>query len=108
MNKFHPDKEINNLIQKLNVCYSPYHQWEQRKAQKNHVDLFGKEIMEGELYFRLRLDPNYYNDLKLSMPSMDRFLFAIFAPLPSWEIAATNEIEGRLDKIREIINKLRK
>jgi hypothetical protein len=108
MNKFLSDVENNNLIQKLNVCYSPFHQWEQRKAQKNHIDLFGKEIMEGEIYFRLRLDLNYSNDLKLSIGSMDRFLFAIFAPRPSWEIAAANEIEKKHDEIREIINKLRK
>jgi hypothetical protein len=38
---------------------------------------------------------------------MERFLYIIFAHRPSWLTEAENEIQRQLDKIREIINKLR-
>ncbi len=50
---------------------------------------------------------NYSNDLKLSYESMDRFLFAIFAPYPNWENDADKNINDRLQEARRIIDSLR-
>ena len=107
MTNFLTDEQIDAQIRKLNECNSPYRQWVHRKAQKNHIDLFGMEIKEGDYYYRLNIDSSYSNDLKLSCMNMDKFLYALFAPYPSWELDAENSIKKRFDNAREIINKLR-
>lgn len=107
MKSFLSNDEINYLIRKLNICNSPNMQWQRKKAQKKYIDLFGKEINEGEEYFRLRLDANYSSDLKLSIFSIDKFLYAIFAPYPKWEKNDEKDIIDDFEKKRQLINKLR-
>lgn len=102
------DSDLNLFLKKLNVCYSPFHNWEQRKARKKHTDLFGSEIMEGEIYHRLRIDQFFSNDLKLKRQNMERYLYAIFINGPTWETESDNEIQRQLDKVREIQDKLRR
>ena len=108
MKNFLSDSDLNLLLKKLNVCYSPFHKWEQRKAQKKHTDLFGAEIMESEIYYRLSIDQYRSNDLKLKRQNMERYLYAIFVNRPTWETESDNEIQRQLDKIREIQDKLRR
>lgn len=102
------DSDLNVFLKKLNVCYSPFHKWEPRKAQKKHTDLFGSEIVEGEIYYRLSIDQFRNNDLKLDRENMERYLYAIFINRPTWETESDNEIQRQLDKVREIQDKLRR
>ncbi len=99
--------EVSEKLRKLNACYQASFQWQDRRAQKSHIDLFDKKIKEGEHYFRLRMGGSYSNDLKLSKESMKRFLFAVFAPGPDWEDHAGKIIDERMQKAREIIDSLR-
>ena len=82
--QYYSNDELSKKLSKLNACYGIEFQWQSRRAQKEHTDLFGKKIAEGRHYFRLRMGGNYSNDLKLSYESMDRFLVAVFAPGPNW------------------------
>ncbi len=107
MKNFFSDSDIDILLKKLNFCYSPYRKWEQRKAQKKHTDLFGSEIMERELYYRLSIDQFRSNDLKLKKQNMERYLYAIFVNRPTWERESEIEIQRELDKVRAIQDKLR-
>jgi hypothetical protein len=100
------DSEREDLINKLNTCYNQYSQWERRKAQKMHTDIFGVEIREGDYYYRIHLDADFKSDLKLSINSMDKFLYAIFAPFPNWEGVAEDLIKERFEKTRELIDNL--
>ena len=77
MNKYIQEDKIQSLIRKLNATYPDVSQWTKRRAQKKHIDMFEQVINEGELYFRLKIDNNYSNDLKLSCMSMDKFLFTL-------------------------------
>jgi len=43
------DSDFDLLLKKLNICYSRFHNWEQRKAQNIHTDLFWSEIMESDI-----------------------------------------------------------
>jgi hypothetical protein len=97
------DENMGSLIKKLNTCYQ-FSQWEERKAQKMHTDIFGVKIKEGDYYYRMHLDSDFSSDLKLSIISMDRFLYAIFAPFPNWEKEAEESLAERSNKIREIID----
>ncbi len=106
MNNLLTDKETNDLINKLNTCYHQFSQWEIKKAQKKHIDIFGIEINEGDFYYRLRLDVNFSNDIKLSNFSMDKFLYVIFTPYPNWEKEAEKVIIEKQKKIHQLVDKL--
>ena len=108
MREYYSDDEIPKMVQKLNTCYDEAFQWESRRAHKEHKDLFGKEIHNKEHYFRLRMGGDYSNDLKLSYTSMERFLFALFAPYPHWENQADKIIGERLEKVRKIMDQIRR
>ncbi len=105
--QYYTKGELSKKLSKLNACYGIAFQWQFRRAQKEHTDLFGKKIAERRHYFRLKMGGNYSNDLKLSYESMDRFLFAIFAPYPIWENDADKNINDRLQEARRIIDSLR-
>jgi len=101
------DDEIPDMLRKLNFCYDPPFQWQSRKARKAHQDLFGDAVRPGERYFRLRMGGSYANDLKLSPHSMERFLFALFAPRPRWEKQAERQIDQAMADVRSIMDRLR-
>lgn len=69
---------INFQIDLLNALYPKYSKWQIRKAQKDHIDLFEKEIKDGEYYYRLDSGIGLSYDIKLSIDSMHKFLFALF------------------------------
>lgn len=101
------ENEISAKIRKLNACYQQDFQWQDRRAQKDHIDLFDRKIKEGEHYFRLSMGGHYSNDLKLSKNSMERFLFAVFAAGPAWEDHVEKIINERMQKVRKIMDSLR-
>ena len=107
MKRYYSEDEVSQMLRKLNACYDLAFQWQYRRAQKDHTDLFNKKIHEGEHYFRLRMGGSYSNDLKLSYESMEILLFAIFVPLPNWEKRADQIINEKIQDARKIINNLR-
>ena len=105
--KYYSEEEIADKVKILNTCYNLPFQWESRRAQKEHKDMFDVGINDGDYYFRLRIDNSFSNDLKLSYKSMERFLYAIFIPYPNWEKQANEILGERMDKLKNIIEKLR-
>jgi len=100
-------KQVLDLVQILNRTYEYPFQWTSRISKKEHTDQFGQTIDRGEKYWRMRMGGYYSNDLKLSAASMKRFLFLIFAPHPTWEHDAMVTLQNEMQKIRDIMNKLR-
>jgi hypothetical protein len=100
------ENQTDVYLNKLNSCFSPYRQWNYKKAQKVQTDMFGMEIKAGEYYYRLSMDGFLENDLKLSVNNMAIFLYLVFAPNPMWESDADKKIQESLEKKRESINKL--
>jgi hypothetical protein len=101
------DKEIAALVAKLNACNRLEFQWSPSRAINDSIDLFDDRIDAGEPYYRLSMGGNRSDDVKLSRRSMERFLFAVFAPGPHWEQEADQAIADRMDKVRRIIDGLR-
>lgn len=99
-------EELFQLIRKLNAVYDLDYQWKLTKAQRIHQDVFGKQIEPGDEYYRLPY-PNKYEAVKLSKNSMKRFLYMIFAPNPKWLEKAENVADKKLQKLNEIIDKMR-
>ena len=92
---------------KLNACNPLDSQWSHSRAMYEYTDLFDDTIIAGEQYYRLAMGGSRNNDVKLSRRSMERFLFALFAPGPQWEKEAEQTIDDRMDKARRIIDQLR-
>lgn len=107
MNEYLSNDQLNDLLRKLNACYSDYFHWSLKKAQKKHIDLFGQEINEGVYYYRARIDNNLSSYLKLSEQSMERLLYVIFINNPDWEKQAEQNIADKLNNMRGLIEKLR-
>ena len=100
------EKNIPELVRKLNETYAVEFRWEWRRAQKEHVDLFGQTVKPSLYYWRMRMGGPYSDDLKLSATSMERFLFALFAPWPAWEETAERSIQNRMKKTHDIMDQL--
>jgi hypothetical protein len=104
---FYSDNQIARLVDKLNACYPVEFQWMCKRAIKSHTDLFDQKIQVGEHYYRMRMVGGFGNDLKLSEQSMQRLLYAVFAPGPLWEKDVDKAIDDRMNQARRIIDKLR-
>ena len=96
--------EVFQFVKRLNLTYSEGFQWKNKKAQKQHIDLFGKVVSPGQQYWRLSMGLGFINDLKLSESSMERFLFALFAPYPKWEQETTTYVKDQMRLVRNIID----
>lgn len=107
MNEHLSKNQINSLLRKLNACYSDFSQWQLKKAQKKHIDMFGQQINTGDHYYRARTNADFSFDLKLSENSMERFLYLIFINGPVWEQQADKTITDKHNEIRNIMDKLR-
>lgn len=92
---------------KLNACNPLDSQWSYSRAMYEYTDLFDDTIRAGEHYYRLAMSGSRSNDVKLSRRSMERFLFALFAPGPHWEKEAEQAVDDMMDKARRIIDQLR-
>jgi len=101
------EAEIPQMVRKLNAFYREPLQWESRRAQREHQDLFGRRIQSGERYFRLIMDGSYNNGPKLSYTSMERVLYFLFYPNPHLVDWADKIIDERWKKVRKIIDQMR-
>lgn len=110
MNRFeiysYSKKEVATLVDELNTTYDEVFNWKYRRAKKTHIDLFGKKIHQGNHYWRVTMGGSYSNDLILSEESMERFVYAIFAPYPKWEGTYHKEEIKTIPDIRAVIKKL--
>jgi hypothetical protein len=106
--QIYSNNEITRLIKKLNACYPLPVQWTCKRAIKDHTDLFDKKISEGEYYYRLSINESRAHDIKLSHQSMERFLFILFVPGPYWEKDVDKAISDSFEKVRRIMDNLRR
>ena len=78
--------------------------WQETKARKEHVDLFGEAIRPGKYYFKRSTGPGFHVVVKLSQASMNRVLYALFAGNLRLQRLAQYLIQEQLSKMREALN----
>jgi hypothetical protein len=108
MEPHYTDKELSDLVRKLNAFYSEGMGWDFKKSQKEHTDLFGDKIERGTYYYRLYWGYNdFSSDLKLSEKNMQQVCFLIFAP-PSSEVEVFTDtvLEKRFENMRKVMSKI--
>ena len=67
------------MVEKLNALNHPTFPWQWTQARKEHEDLFGETIQDGETYFKREIGAAWDSVIKLSRLSMERLLYALFS-----------------------------
>ena len=75
---FYSEKELHEMVDRLNAFASEYSPWKFTHARKEHQDLFGAVIKPGEYYFKHGSGPAFDDVIKLSALSMEKLCFALF------------------------------
>src|SRR5439155_18285853 len=76
--KYYSEKELHQMVSRINAFASEYSPWKFTHARKEHRDLFGDVIKPGEYYFKHGSGPAFDDVIKLSAPSMEKLCFALF------------------------------
>ena len=80
--------------------------WSPTKARKHHVDEYGVEIKEGEIYYKREVGAGWGSAIKLAKTSMEAFLFSLFYGNQGLEVIADELIAREQKELSEAIYKL--
>jgi hypothetical protein len=104
--QYHTEDELSEMFNKLDALSDTMSgAWQESRAQKEHTDMFGETVHEGQYYFKRTIGPGFHNVLKLSQVSMDRLLHALFAGNQQLQFIAEQFQEKQLDDMRTVLNK---
>lgn len=68
-------------VRTFNALYSDLG-WTKSRAQKDHIDVFGKKVETGEDYFKRQVG-GYHQTEKLAMSSMERLVYLLIVNNPA-------------------------
>jgi hypothetical protein len=103
---FYSEKELHEMVSRINAFASEYSPWKFTHARKEHQDLFGEVIKPGEYYFKHGSGPAFDNVVKLSALSMEKFCFALFESAIFLKPLADQILKQRQKKMFQAMNKL--
>jgi len=104
--EYHSEDELSEMFKKLDALSDQMRPWQETKARKEHVDLFGEMIRPGQYYFKRSTGHGFHDVVKLSQASLDRFLYALFAGNAQLQYIAGYLQEKRLNEMREAFSKV--
>jgi hypothetical protein len=105
--QYHTEDELSEMFKKLDAISDQMSgAWQESKAQKEHIDMFGETVHRGQYYFKRTIGPGFHNVLKLSQVSMDRLLHAVFADNKQLQFIAEQFQEKQLEDMRTLLNKV--
>jgi hypothetical protein len=70
--------DVDELLGRFNALFGGWNEWRPTSARKEHQDLFGEVICDGEIYYKRQMGPAWDDVIKLSRLSMERLLYAVF------------------------------
>src|SRR5206468_9245115 len=100
------EKELHEMVSRINAFASEYSPWKFTHARKEHQDLFGDVIKPGEYYFKHGSGPAFDDVIKLSAPSMEKLCFALFESAIFLKPFADQILEQRQKRMFDIASKL--
>lgn len=101
LEEYFSDEEFREMVEKLNGLNPSVFPWKWTTARKEHEDLFGETIRNGEVYFKREIGVGWGDAIKLSRLSMERMLYALFSANPGLEGLAEEICEARLKELQE-------
>ena len=103
---FYSEKELHEMVDRLNAFASEYSPWKFTHARKEHQDLFGAVIKPGEYYFKHGSGPAFDDVVKLSALSMEKLCFALFESAVFLKPIADQILEQRQKRMFQVMSKL--
>ena len=103
---FYSEKELHEMVSRINAFASEYSPWKFTHARKEHQDLFGDVIKPGEYYFKHGSGPAFDDVIKLSALSMEKLCFALFESAIFLKPVADRILKQRQKKMFQAMNKL--
>ena len=103
---FYSEKELHEMVSRINAFASEYSPWKFTHARKEHQDLFGDVIKPGEYYFKHGSGPAFDDVVKLSALSMEKLCFAMFESAVFLKPIADQILEQRQKKMFQAMSKL--
>ena len=104
--KYYSEKELHQMVSRINAFASEYSPWKFTHARKEHQDLFGDVIKPGEYYFKHGSGPAFDDVIKLSAPSMEKLCFALFESAVSLKPIADQILEQRQKRMFRAMSKV--
>ena len=103
---FYSEKELHEMVSRINAFASKYSPWKFTHARKEHQDLFGDVIKPGEYYFKHGGGPAFDDVIKLSAPSMEKLCFTLFESAVFLRPIADQILKQRQKRMFDIGSKL--
>ena len=103
---FYSEKELHEMVNRINAFASDYSGWKFTHARKEHQDLFGEVIKPGEHYFKYERGSAFDDVVKLSALSMEKLCFALFESAVFLKPIADQILEQRQKKMFQAVSKL--
>jgi len=103
---FYSEKELHEMVNRINAFASDYSRWKFTHARKEHQDLFGEVIKPGEYYFKHGSGPAFDDVIKLSALSMEKLCFALFESAIFLRPLADQILKRRQKKMFQAMSKL--
>ena len=103
---FYSEKELHEMVDRINAFASDYSPWKLTHARKEHQDLFGEVINPGEYYFKHGSGPAFDDVVKLSTLSMERLCFALFESAIFLKPIADRILKQRQKRMFKVMSKL--
>ena len=103
--KYYSEKELHEMVNRINAFASDYSPWKFTHARKEHQDLFGEVIKPGEYYFKYERGPAFDDVIKLSAPSMEKLCFALFESAMFLKPLANQILEQRQRRMFKAMSK---
>ena len=103
---FYSEKELHEMVSRINAFASEYSPWKFTHARKEHQDLFGEIIKPGEYYFKHGSGPAFDDVIKLSALSMEKLCFALFESTIFLKPIADRILKQRQRRMFKVMSKL--
>jgi hypothetical protein len=71
------DEDLSEAVHRLNGLFDVYRPFQTTRARKDHIDIFGIPIEEGETYYRRQCGEWFGSEITLSAASMEKVCGAI-------------------------------
>ena len=104
--KYYSEKELHQMVSRINAFVSEYSPWKFTHARKEHQDLFGDVIKPGEYYFKHGSGPAFDDVIKLSALSMEKLCFALFESAVFLKPVADQILKQRQKRMFKAMSKL--
>ena len=93
--------EVNKVLDTFNALF-PGQPWKHTSARKEHVDLFGEVIKNGESYYRRHVGAGWGDVVRLSRLSMERLIYVFFHTNPLLREIAKEFYEIEFERLRQM------